>query len=389
MVVTDVADLATDDLQSPLRRRFSLLFSSNRRASVSSSIKDYRSSCASLTSMGSQGGSPVTLITSPTSSKGSGGKRQKGMAGLIRASRRSTKQSSIIRQNGDIIIVKGGKIVSIRREPCLPRLQDSASSHGHHHPFLHRSLQKNGGAGGRGRREANGHVAEEGEEGAEDTRRDSSKLMLPSTRVSDASSEGSDNVFDDSGSHVLVSADLAAESSLEMISEERRLLSQNSDPDHVETDVDITTDPSREDVIEESAGGDVDSEGAEGGGKLTTDVGIIISIDEDNSILNVMPLTPRTRDRITRSDLFLGEEAGSRGASATDMKTSKSSQGLCKRSIQRLPSVEHLDPPVRLKRASSDYNVHHSSGLAHFLKPAPVSRRWSFGKRPERDPQHV
>nr|KAG5706096.1 hypothetical protein BaRGS_025718 [Batillaria attramentaria] len=39
------------------------------------------------------------------------------MAGMIRASRRSTKQSSIIRQNGDIIIVKGGKIVSIRRQP--------------------------------------------------------------------------------------------------------------------------------------------------------------------------------------------------------------------------------------------------------------------------------
>ncbi|XP_076464727.1 uncharacterized protein LOC143296584 [Babylonia areolata] len=376
-VISD--DLATEDLQSPLRRRLSFLFSSTRRASVTSSIKDNRSSCASLNSVGSQVGSPGVLISNPLG-KGPGAKRQKGMAGLIRASRRSTKQSSIIRQNGDIIIVKGGKIVSIRRESGL-RAPDSSG------PFLQTPLQRNGTGG---RREVNGHVGGEGSGLAQGTPADPGKLtVLPDNRVSSASSEGSDNVFEDGASNALACADLVAESSLEMISEERRLLSQCSETDHVETDVDDDKHPSCEHVTEACARDAADRESAEDDKNLTTDVGIIISIDEDNSVLNVMPLTPRTRDRITRSDLFLGAESRAEQDAPKDMKTSRSTQGLCKRSLQRLPSVEHLDPPFRIKRASSDYNVHQGTDSDHFLKPTPVSRRWSFGKRPERTPVPV
>ena len=193
-------------------------------------------------------------------------------------------------------------------------------------------------------------------------------------------------MFDDSGSNVLDLSDVVTESHLEMISEERRLLSLPSEVEQVETDVDHSE--AKEDTPAAEARGSsekIDSK------TVKTDVGIIISIDEDNSILNVMPLTPRTRDRITRSDLFLDEEGRAALRTPQGMKVSKSSQGLCKRSLHRLPSVEHLDRPVRMKRSSSDYTVHKDSSSKHFLQPASAGRRWSFfaGRKADKGPEEV
>ena len=376
VVLGHVSDLATENLKSPVRRRLSSFFSLSRRNSTSSSVVDHRLSCASLNSLGNQGGSPASMVTSPTSKFG--GKRQKGMAGLIRASRNSTKQSSIIRQNGDIIIIKGGKIVSIRRQPGTDGTQDSS-------PLIKRSFLV--GSNGMGGAASNGHAAGVGGGILGDTNTtDVSKAVLPH-RDSLLSSEDSDSVFDDSSSNVVASTDPFAESPLEIIDEERRLLSQQSEMDQVvESSVD-TQDAVQHDSAEAAAavGAATDSSSEEENNsadrRLRTGVGIIINIDEDNSILNVAPLTPQTRDRITRSDLFLGGDSGAALVVPTRMKVSRSMQGLSKRSLHRLPSVEFLDPPVSLMRSSSDFNVHQGSKSGNFLQPAPPGRRWSFGKR--------
>ena len=372
----NVSDLATENPQSPVRRRFSSFFSSLRRASTSSSIMDHRLSCASLNSMGSQGGPPASFVTSPTSKQGS--KRQKGMAGLIRASRRSTKQSSIIRQNGDIIIIKGGKIVSIRRLPGTDGIQDSS-------PLIQRSFPiRTNGVGGAA---SNGHTAGIGGGIAGDAAASVLGKGVTPHRRSSLSSEGSDSVFDDSNSgSALACTDTYAESPLEIINEERRLLSQQSE-DQVVEETSVDTQDVAEQVPAVAAAATAASVSEEANDssstdtRLRTDVGIIINIDEDNSILNVAPLTPRTRDRITRSDLFLDADSGAALVVPTGMKLSRSTQGLCKPSLHRLLSLEYLDPPVRLKRSSSDYNVHQASKLGNFLQPAPQGRRWSFGKR--------
>ncbi|KAK7110052.1 hypothetical protein V1264_013986 [Littorina saxatilis] len=423
-----IADLATEDAQSPMRRRFSSFMASMRRGSVSSSTgRDYRASCTSLNSLASQSSSPIALLSSPPPK--SGKHKQKGMAGLIRASRRSSKQSSIIRQNGDIIIIKAGKIVSIRRQPGTPGgLRDSSplirrafpaeadSVHGVHNSS---ELLRMGGGNGGGR-PSNGHAKTGrgvdggcGVDGGVSIDNNNTTVLSKAgsphpQRRSSVSSVGSDNVFDDSFSHVLPSGDTQAESPLEMISEEKRLLSKHSDIDQVvETSVDFldvaTTDSwngSRKDLRRGSgasaaaAVGNIHPETSSCGTdtKTTrhqTDVGIIISIDEDNSILNVAPLTPRTRDHINRSDLFLQDSGATALLAPRGMKLSQSTQGLCKRSLHRLPSVEHLDPPVRLKRSSSDFNVSNTSKAIKFLMPAPTSRRWSFGRNPKKDAEHV
>ena len=443
-----VADLAAEDLQSsPLRRRFSSFLSTLRRPSTSSTTTttmDLRLSRASLNSLGSQGGSPGSLVTSPTAGlppagRWGGGRRPKakGMAGLIRASRRSTKQSSIIGQNGDIIIVKGGKIVSIRRRNPGSVHDSSPVIQQRPFPPLNANGGVGGGGGGGGRAALNGradgldgrrHGGGDGGVSADNNNKtaDLSQAagILPgsSDRRGSLSSEGSDSVFDDSSSNALASVlDFPADSSLEMISEERRrLLSQQSEVSVVvdrvvETSVDIqdysagtdstaatataavaaatATTASTATAATTTPGPVISEEGiiiinssTDHGQRLqkTADVGIIISIDEDNSILDVTPLTPQTRDRITRSDLFVDEASGAALVVPAGLRLSRSTQGLCKRSLRRLPSVEHLDPPTSLKRASSDYNVRQAGGASssgNFLQPAPTGRRWSFGKR--------
>ena len=100
-----------------------------------------------------------------------------------------------------------------------------------------------------------------------------------------------------------------------------------------------------------------------------TNCGIIINIDEDDRVLEVMPLTPRTKHKIARSDLslFKDEKSG-----LTKISSTKSQQNML-RPFTRLPSVEHLDLPVSLSRSASDTDMKSKSAVL-------THRRWTFSK---------
>lgn len=277
------------------------------------------------------------------------------------------KESSIIRQNGDIIIVKGGKIVSIRRQPGWSRdggLQDSS-------PFLQRAAKHNGTG-------ANGHMPH-AVLNPTDSRNSLEMSKVISQSKESVSSDGSDSVFDGSSNTAVPSRD----SHLDMVSEEKRLLS-----DHSETDTSQINSPDANNIFRVSAAAAKDAHSKDSvvldSSNTRTEVGIIISIDEDNSILDVMPLTPHTRDRITRSDLFLDIEArtpaplmGGKPASSTQAQVFSS-----KHSLHRMLSLEYLDPPASLRRSRSAQNVQKASEPSRFLNlPASFARRLSFGRQ--------
>ncbi|PVD29978.1 hypothetical protein C0Q70_09239 [Pomacea canaliculata] len=358
-----VPDATADEAQSPLWHRLSSFFSLRRTSTMSTMVKDqHRSSVCSMNSLVCQG-SPVQAVPS--------GRRQKSISGLIRATRRSTRHSSIIRRNGNIIIVKGGKIVSVRRQesfqaniPVVSELADETTD----------SAPKTNGC-------AN-HISPD---------LSSESLQGQDSAVwkrRSCSSEGSDSVFDDRCNNLACSSDFACDSPLEMISEEKKLLSQTSEAEQ-ECESSLST---NEVCAPAEKASHVDDNSLAGEGapcypnRFKTDVGIIINIDEDDSILDIMPLTPRTRDHIiARSDLFLDDGAKAFSGSLTKLKPAHSSQALSKRSLRRLPSVEYLDPPIGLKKASSDNNVQASTKLQQNVRtlkiPIPNPKRWSFGRK--------
>ncbi|KAL8579030.1 hypothetical protein ACOMHN_035969 [Nucella lapillus] len=283
---------------------------------------------ASLSSLISVWGSPTSLLT-PNGAAASAitppSKRQKSVADLIRAPRRYTTHSSVICQNGDVIIVKGGKIVSIRREE------------------QGRGVVAGGVVVGEGK----GVVQPQG------------GPPYPDREAKEPNS---------SSSCFLDSPDLLTGSPLDMIGgDTQRLLSAaESHTDQFITDhTDVTPLPYHQKsavvagTLPEDVVTDTDCELERGRSYGREDVGILISLDEDNSVLSVMPLSPLTHHRIARSALDLTRDSGHWWTGST-----AEGVGSLFGSHHQLPSIERCYLPFSLKRSSSDFNVR-TSGVVH------------------------
>ncbi|XP_059176578.1 uncharacterized protein LOC131956171 [Physella acuta] len=148
--------------------------------------------------------------------------------------------------------------------------------------------------------------------------------------------------------------------------------------------------------------------------------GIVINVSEDNEILNVMPLTPNTREHLAKSDMHLDQDSTARHGppgghvpfcshvtehnrlqpskpfpvshSAINMSRlqpakplhlSQSFDNLSRRPahMRRLPSVEYLDPPVHIFRSHS--NVHMSTVAEHVRSRSKSPQSRSRSKSPD------
>lgn len=148
--------------------------------------------------------------------------------------------------------------------------------------------------------------------------------------------------------------------------------------------------------------------------------GIVINVSEDNEILNVMPLTPNTREHLAKSDMHLDQSSTGRHVPpgshvpfsshvtehrhlqpskpfpfshsainmlhlqpAKPLPLSQSFDNLSRRPahIRRLPSVEYLDPPVHIFRSHS--NVHMSTVAEHVRSRSKSPQPRSRSKSPD------
>lgn len=354
-------------------------------------------------------------VTSPIStSPGPSGrrlKRQKSISGLIRATRNS-KKSSIINQNGDVIIVKAGKIVSIRRQASLangglreqdgkivgirrqapdgPRDQNQSDNVATMTPPASLDLtttpdtKESVGV-------TNGYTNHENV--PVDNNNYPEDFSKGNRRKSSTSSVGVDSVFSNSLSPPHKVSEDVSGSPFQMVSPDKRLLSVTDDVKEESDDKAFSLHAGEERFQPEVEPFQAKEKPCT---KITmqTKVGIIINIDEDDSILDIVPLTPRTRDRITRSEEFLNDLKDDLPIQTSCRHVSRSTQGLNRR-LHRLPSVEFLDPPISLRRSTNDLNRSNASlsnaplsnvrpkyeALFALRLPPPSNKRWSlFGR---------
>ncbi|KAH9524699.1 hypothetical protein Btru_027574 [Bulinus truncatus] len=361
--------------QIPRSNRLSSLISTLRRGSTASRRN-------TLTSLYDVNPEPISPVSCGLQRK----KKQKSLFRLLRSTRQSNAQS-VIHRNGDVIIMKSGKIVSVRRG-----VQGRESS-----PFIDRLLRfkeetdaVNGLAAGLANpsKVLLGIMCDGPGGGGEDK------------KDTDSGSDWSDEVFCGPGSTEVkkkrlngVSSQPYGEAARPEGAKQNGIVKstslQNLDAkvtrviDMLVPDTDVLNvrlkngkehisqqgiKPDNELCSEPRRGSEAASSEKLTEEKTTSIIPtLFINISDDSEMLTVMPLTPNTRQYFTKSDHSLDKshiqtitESAKHHLNTTNLsktsQQSRSSENIMRRKrppIMRLPSVEYLDPPVTIFRSRS------------------------------------
>lgn len=332
-------------------------------------------------------------------------KPQKSLFKLLRSTRQSTAQS-VVHRNGDIIIMKGGKIVSVRRagegkegSPLLDRLK-----------ALQQTTQSGtdllSGLAGPGHVMFNIVCDDDVEEG---------KGLVPK-KDSDGVSVGSDDVFtqigsnrlkeipqvintskfafgvreNDTGTPKINSSKMNASNydrhALEVETSEHIDCEKSLDRTIKTAPSSILKPPRYKEIIHDTSATGICSD-KQNGKKHIKDLPylltslteksagantslhperrhVVVCVNREDDPLSVMPLTPYTRDSLAKSDLHVSRMEpnvahGNRDSQALvhrSLQASHSSENLFRKplAVQRLMSVEFLDPPIPLFGSKSN-----------------------------------
>ncbi|CAL1530945.1 unnamed protein product [Lymnaea stagnalis] len=433
--------ISDDSEVTPRTNRLSSLISTIRRGSSISS--GHRNTVTSMYDVNIEPVSPQEAGSKIKRSK------QKSLFNLLRSTRQSNAQS-VVHRNGDIIIMKGGKIVSVRRgiiareeNPFLDRLQklkaeaanpskglaaglatpgdvlcglvceplsesptvnlkikeqDETSSVGSDDVFSGTELD-GGSAGGL----KNELYSSNGNTNSAKKPHNKKNQSVDLTGSKDKPGQRLKQDLGATGSSNSEVNNISDQSSLQttsnsVISCNAQSLSQNgskfrskSSNDNLHKNVvdrDFNSNRSNKNSKKNHSlqssqqssfdfSNDIESE------KST---GVVINISENDEVLSVMPLTPNTREYLTKSDFHLDQSDtssvshGHRLQLGRANQASHSTDNLAKKPHQmlRLPSVEYLDPPVHIFRSRS--NVCIGSGADHARK---ITKARSRSRSPE------
>ncbi|XP_046543665.1 neuropeptide FF receptor 2-like [Haliotis rubra] len=282
-------------------RRLSNLFSTRRSTGRSPSSPDPEFMYHSTSSLNSQ------IKKNPRANF----KREKSVTELMRNASKHGNGTSIIRQDGTSVIMKEGKIVSVRQKNEMPR----------NSPLLQgRALFKfRETTGGTTNKVGNGSTVELA------PLITNGRLSSHENKMEDNNSCGSDEVFDKGN----------------------EMMRENTQETNICDEIEGESDANENNKL--IASPVHETENAENMTAIVEEeVKIVISISDDDGILNSMPLTPNTKHRLTRSDLFLDVDKSDNDdnpKAKKRLKCVRSSEVLSKAPLLRFPSVEHLDIP--------------------------------------------
>lgn len=331
--------------------------------------------------------------------------RQKSLMELLRSTRQSTEQS-VVHRNGDIIIMKGGKIVCVRREgegsPFLDRFKAlkemsenstglAAGLAGTGHVLFGLVCEgvadeNNGAAVAVEERKefsqnSHGHLCQSLVEPSKElANKHTSRFTdnnIVNSRLDNSILQREKYCNDQNLSSHEQNYSYAKTTSINQISKQSSVdgnLSLNSaeEPASLTTNIrDVSQSEFRSKkrnlpYLETSSLHDYTS--ASSNSSLHSG-GLVIHVNDDDDILSVMPLTPHTREHLAKSDMHISQtDPGvdeSRGESIVfrALQLSQSSDNVLRKppAIQRLPSLEFLDPPVHLFRSHSHLSMHSPS----------------------------
>ncbi|XP_013088446.2 melanopsin-like isoform X1 [Biomphalaria glabrata] len=370
--------ISDDSEQIPRTNRLSSLITTLRRGSSASR----RNTLTSLYDVNPEPISPISPLE--PGKRRSSRSKQKSLFKLLRSTRQSNAQS-VIHRNGDLIIMKSGKIVSVRRgvmekegSPFIDRLikfkaeagKDKGLSAGLASPGevmlgimcdSHGSLDSD-------KNSANKKDSDTGSEwsdevfcgsGAHDVKENNFKNLSPKTPNGAISQRGKENGIVKSSTSVTVGSKETPMMNnhsvppLENNVEKKVVESLSSKRNSLE-DVQKSSDEQRNFSLTQQPRPEVSP---------TSKIpGVVIDISEDNEVLTVMPLTPNTKQYLAKSDFSLDQprvHSSSKGRLDTGLfkplSHSRSTENMSKKHplVMRLPSVEYLDPPVSIFRSRS------------------------------------
>lgn len=329
--------------------------------------------------------------------------KQKSLFKLLRSTRQSTAQS-VVHRNGDIIIMKGGKIVSVRRagegregSPLLDRIKTFNDT-------TREGMDLMSGLAGPG------HVMfgivcegvaveDEGLVGRKDydnASEGSDDVFSTADKVSSAHTAEDTSGLRDSGigNSSLENSDVLRIHKKGQGDEVHQNLENDETGDgtkslsshvnfisnHVEncpcyTDVtNELSDPEisevqRTDAISKNKNSYYLNSSADKSAAASTPLhsgGVVIHVNDDNDVLSIMPLTPHTREHLTKSDFYIaqnnpeGKQSHGKVLILRSLHPSHSSETIFRNphTLQRFPSLECLDPPVQLSRSQSNISMH-------------------------------
>ncbi|KAL5007113.1 hypothetical protein ScPMuIL_015919, partial [Solemya velum] len=96
-----------------------------------------------------------------------------------------------------------------------------------------------------------------------------------------------------------------------------------------------------------------------------------IKKDLEQNCFLLNPLSPDSKNRLTKSDVFLETSPREK---ATNLSPSKSTEAIFKVPLLRCPSTEHLDIPLSIQRSASDCDLKSRGCMPQY------TRRWTFSK---------
>lgn len=324
--------------------------------------------------------------------------RQKSLLELLRSTRQSRIQS-VVHRNGDIIIIKGGKIVSVRREgsPFLDKFKTlketnergnglAAGLAGPGHVMFGLVYEGSVGEGGetlqvdKDDSESTTVIQREhkqSQEGVAASNPDEGISCIQENGIAESHLENKDsNQEEDKGGECFSNNEQKdSEDENGSLSEQSKYSTtsitcevgkpaffKNVAKGLSEADVSESTDGD----LKSSSLPDYLKSSIESAINCPNSGGVVIHLDDDDDILSVMPLTPNTRECIAKSDMNISQtkpdtELGhSEAFVLTTPQLSQSSERVRTRppAFTRLPSVEFLDPPVHLFRSRSNVCMH-------------------------------
>ncbi|CAG5134936.1 unnamed protein product, partial [Candidula unifasciata] len=349
--------------------------------------------------------------------------RQKSLMELLKSTRQSTGQS-VVHRNGDIIIMKGGKIVSVRKEgegsPFLDRFK-ALQEMSEHSTGLVAGLAGTGRAvfglvcdGVSDENSSAAHI-----ERNEFSQKDDSFLHQTQMEQSqehvhkDTSRFTEHNIVDSHLDNKILQGEKYCNeqniNSSEMKYSEAKIASINETSNQLCNNVNLSLNNTKDlasfimntekfcdsefssnrvnlPYLETSS---LPDRTAASSNSSLHSGGLVIHVNDDDDILSVMPLTPHTREYLAKSDMQISQTGPvvAEGPGETfvfkAVQLSHSSDDVLRKppAIQRLPSLEFLDPPVHLFRSHSHLNMHSSS--ARQIRRSKLPRKRERSQSPD------
>lgn len=357
---------------------------SSRLSSIFSSRRTSRPSVSNATSLlDNEAALPSPLPTSPSQTNvPTWPSKKKSLVSLVRSTRQS-KASSVIHRNGETIIIKGGKIVCVRRE------SDSVTSptHGPSRPLLDMANRVADSsktvvcgialkAAESDQREENCNMGMSNSEQILNTSRNKSETET-SFEEMDLEMAGLDDsiVFENAESDDFHDENVPVQK-VDEVNENKPSNGEKQNQGDIPKkctwmtpiievqDSDEESQPSVEGTVDPSSSA------------LSK---MVLSIASNTDVLIGMPLSHQTKNALTKSDIDLSAPPVPVNNTNLGTPLARSTENISpRRHFKRLPSLEYLDPPVRILHTQSNRSnrrptaVHRSPRLkpkSPLLKP--------------------